>query len=98
MTTLLPFRVGYCFALPPHLAQVRHRLGGPIDTRPRDPEDMARHELLGQEDLLRARAGVGFMMSEEDIGGGDEEDDLVCLCALRGERAFEEGAQEGVER
>lgn len=58
---------------------------------------MAGHELLGEENLLRAGAGVGLMVGEEEVGGGDEEDEVVDLDALGGEGAFEEGAQERVE-
>ena len=98
MTTLLPFMVEYCFALP----LTSRRLGTGSGPSPLAPPPGIRRTWLAMNSserriFWRAGAGVGLMVGEEEVGGGDEEDEVVDLDALGGEGAFEEGAQERVE-
>lgn len=87
--------------LAPHISKVGQRLWGGraiSRTTARYPKDMTRDELLGQKDLLRGGIRIGFAMSKEDFGGGDEQDVVLGLSALGRQGTLEEGGKKGIER
>lgn len=82
--------------LAPHLTEVLrlHRLLACYERR--DAKHMARQKLLGGDDVCHGAAVLGIARREKHISRGDKQDVVGGGTALGWQRAFEEGAEEGV--